>query len=49
LRERGLVADGSQRQAHVFLVDGMTAFVGTSDAATGARWPLGIPRLRFSR
>jgi len=49
LRERGLVTDESQRQAHVFLVDGMTAYVGTSDAAIGARWPLGIPRLRFSR
>ena len=36
-------------QAHVFLVDGKTAYVGTSDEATGSRWPLGIPRLRMPR
>ena len=49
MRERGLVADDARLQAHAFLVDGTTAYVGTSDAATGARWPLGIPRLRLPR
>jgi 23S rRNA (cytidine2498-2'-O)-methyltransferase len=49
LRERGLVADGASHRAHVLLVDGTTAYVGTSDALTGSRWPLGIPRLRVPR
>ena len=48
-RERGLVDDGARTQAHVFLVDGTTAFVGTSDEATGSRWPHGIPRVRLPR
>ena len=33
----------------VFLEDGRRAYVGTSDAATGNRWPMGIPRLRMPR
>jgi 23S rRNA (cytidine2498-2'-O)-methyltransferase len=49
MRERGLVGDAARLQAHAFLVDGTTAYAGTSDVATGARWPLGIPRLRMPR
>ena len=49
LREHGLVADGTSLRAHVFLVDGATAYVGTSDPVTGSRWPLGIPRLSMPR
>ena len=57
LRARGLVEEerpaeaGPTKctQAHVFLVDGATAYVGVSDAATGSRWPHGIPRLRMPR
>ena len=48
-RDRGLAGEGARLQAHVFLVDGTSAFVGTSDDATGSRWPLGIPRLRMPR
>ena len=49
LRERGLVAETTTLRAHVLLVDGATAYVGTSDPSTGSRWPLGIPRLRVPR
>jgi 23S rRNA (cytidine2498-2'-O)-methyltransferase len=49
LRDRGLVADDARLQAHVFLVDGATAYVATSDPETGSPWPLGIPRLRLPR
>lgn len=47
LRERGLVANTSATRQHVFLVDRETAYVGTSDTASGSRWPMGIPRLRM--
>jgi len=47
LRDRGL-ADGNRlTRQHVFLRDRNTAYVGTSDATTGAPWPMGIPRLRM--
>ena len=49
LRERGLAAEDARRRPHVLLVDGATAYVGTSDTATGSPWPLGIPRLRLPR
>jgi 23S rRNA (cytidine2498-2'-O)-methyltransferase len=49
LRERGLVADGAALRAHVLLVDGATAYAGTSDPLSGSRWPLGIPRLSMPR
>ena len=49
LRGRGIVVDGARLQAHAFLVDGATAYVGASDDATGSPWPLGIPRLRLPR
>ncbi len=46
LRERGCIVDDAPRRLHVMLVDGATAYVGTSVA--GERdWPLGIPRLRM--
>jgi 23S rRNA (cytidine2498-2'-O)-methyltransferase len=38
--------DAAHARLHVFLVDGRTAIVGLSEAGTGARWPMGIPRLR---
>jgi 23S rRNA (cytidine2498-2'-O)-methyltransferase len=59
LRERGVldaaqdragaprIAPRNQRRLHVFLASGREAFVGTSVAETGARWPMGIPRLRM--
>jgi len=34
---------------HVLFIDATHAFVGTSRAATGARWPMGIPRLAMPR
>lgn len=46
LRERGQLADEARRRLHVLLLDGATAFVGTSVAAD-RDWPLGIPRLRM--
>jgi 23S rRNA (cytidine2498-2'-O)-methyltransferase len=46
LRDRGLVDAKHLLRQHVFLVDKQTAYVGTSDAATGSPWPMGIPRLR---
>ncbi len=55
LRERGLLsaADTPAHAArnavrlHVFLPDGTTAWVGTSIAESGARWPMGIAHLRM--
>ena len=49
LRERGLVRDGAATRAHVSLVDGRRAYVGTCAAGHEPRWPLGIPRLRMPR
>jgi 23S rRNA (cytidine2498-2'-O)-methyltransferase len=47
LRERAMLDPQATRRLHVFLEDGRLACVGTSDAATGSRWPMGIPRLRM--
>jgi 23S rRNA (cytidine2498-2'-O)-methyltransferase len=49
LREHGLLDPSSARRPrlHVMLRDGATAWVGASDPQTGARWPMGIPRLRM--
>ena len=47
LRLSPLEDDTRATRLHVFLVDGRTAYVGTSDAATGSSWPMGIPRLRM--
>lgn len=44
LRSKGQLDAGAKRRLHVFLLDGGTAFVGTSDAHHTA-WPMGIPRL----
>ena len=49
LRERGFVADDARRRPHVLLVDGATAYVGTSRPRHRQPWPLGIPRLRMPR
>lgn len=49
LRERGLVRDDAASRAHVSLVDGRNAYVGTHAGQSGPRWPLGIPRLRMPR
>src|SRR5262249_49457103 len=45
LVERGWIAPLASKRLHVFLVDGATAHIGTSDVETGSRWPMGIPRL----
>jgi 23S rRNA (cytidine2498-2'-O)-methyltransferase len=45
LAAQGRLRDDAPRRLHVFLCDGGTAYVGTSDAAS-SRWPLGIPRIR---
>jgi 23S rRNA (cytidine2498-2'-O)-methyltransferase len=34
---------------HVLLETGEQAWIGTSDVATGSRWPMGIPRLSMPR
>jgi 23S rRNA (cytidine2498-2'-O)-methyltransferase len=49
LRERAMIDSRATRRLHLFLEDGRRACVGTSDAATGSRWPMGIPRLRMPR
>ena len=49
LRERAMIDPRAAKRLHVFLEDGRRAFVGTSDAATGSRWPMGIARLRMPR
>ena len=46
LRAKGQLDVDAKRRLHVFLPDGGTAFVGTSDAQRNA-WPMGIPRLRM--
>lgn len=45
LRQSGRIEPGARCRLHVFLADGATAWVGTSDA-DATRWPMGIPRLR---
>lgn len=49
LRELGVPVqdDATAPQMHVLLLDGRSAFVGSSEAGTGAQWPMGIPRLRI--
>ena len=47
LRLTSLEDDTRATRLHVFLVEGKTAYVGTSDAASGSPWPMGIPRLRM--
>ncbi len=39
----------ASRRMHVFLPDGATAYVGTSNPGLGSPWPMGIPRLRMPR
>jgi len=48
LAAQGRLRDDAPRRLHVFLRDGGSAYVGTSDAAS-SRWPLGIPRIRVPR
>jgi 23S rRNA (cytidine2498-2'-O)-methyltransferase len=48
-RLRGHLAEGGERRLHVFMPDGATAYVGTSERATGSAWPMGIPRLHLPR
>lgn len=45
LAAQGRLRGDAPRRLHVFLRDGGTAYVGTSDAAS-SQWPLGIPRIR---
>ncbi len=45
LRQSGRIDPGAGCRLHVFLADGATAWVGTSNA-DATRWPMGIPRLR---
>jgi 23S rRNA (cytidine2498-2'-O)-methyltransferase len=47
LERRGSLAPDAARRLHVFLVDGSCAYLGSSDAQRGPRWPLGIPRLHM--
>lgn len=47
LREAGLLISGSQRRLHVLFQDGANGFLGFSEAGDGARWSMGIPRLRL--
>jgi 23S rRNA (cytidine2498-2'-O)-methyltransferase len=47
LREQRMLDDLSTRRLHVFLASGASAWIGASDARTGSRWPMGIPRLRM--
>ncbi len=49
LRQRNLLDATARRRLHVFFASGELAFVGSSDIATSAPWPLGIPRLKFPR
>ena len=46
-----LLAPGDARglRLHVLFTDPDTAFIGTSRAATGSPWPMGIPRLAMPR
>jgi 23S rRNA (cytidine2498-2'-O)-methyltransferase len=47
LQARALADGPPAIRQRVFLADGGAAYVGTSDAATGATWPMGIPRIRM--
>jgi 23S rRNA (cytidine2498-2'-O)-methyltransferase len=47
LQARGLATGPPANHQHVFLADGGTAYVGTSDTETGSAWPMGIPRIRM--
>ena len=48
LRASGVVIDPkAEERLHVFFVGGAACYVGTSPAAEGAGWPMGIVRLRM--
>lgn len=49
--EAGIFVPGDHRglRLHVLFVDATHVFVGTSVAATGSPWPMGIPRLSMPR
>lgn len=47
LSARGWTGPAGRRRAHVLLLDGATAFVGTSSVERGSPWPGGVPRLRM--
>jgi 23S rRNA (cytidine2498-2'-O)-methyltransferase len=47
LRERAMLEMRAIKRLHIFLPDGRSAYVGTSDTASGSRWPMGIARLRM--
>ncbi len=47
LRERGLFRADCGRRLHVLFMDGTHGFIGVSDARDGARWSMGVPRLRL--
>lgn len=50
LTQRGLkLGHPAEPRLHVFFLDSSHAFVGLSDPANSAAWPLGIPRLRMPR
>jgi 23S rRNA (cytidine2498-2'-O)-methyltransferase len=46
LRAKGQLDADAKRRLHVFLLDGSTALVGTSNAQRAA-WPMGIPRMHM--
>jgi 23S rRNA (cytidine2498-2'-O)-methyltransferase len=46
LRSRGQLDANAKRRLHIFLLNGGTAFVGTSDVQSNA-WPMGIARLHM--
>jgi 23S rRNA (cytidine2498-2'-O)-methyltransferase len=51
LRGAGIAFDdaAAPERLHVFFVGGRACYVGTSEVANSAPWPMGIPRLRLSR
>jgi 23S rRNA (cytidine2498-2'-O)-methyltransferase len=51
LRAAGVAFDDATapERLHVFFVGGRACYVGVSDVASAAPWPMGIPRLRMPR
>jgi 23S rRNA (cytidine2498-2'-O)-methyltransferase len=51
LRQAGVAFDdaAAPERLHVFFVGGRACYVGTSDVAASAPWPMGIPRVRMPR
>ena len=47
LLDAKLLRSGAGERLHVLFLDGTRAFVGVSPCANGARWSMGIPRLRL--